>query len=340
MKRYRPLAAGIVASVGMLALILDSQTALTGAAEGIDLCIKTVIPALFPFFLLSVLLTGSLLGVDFPFLRLIGKLCGIPRGAETILLTGLLGGYPVGAQCVSQVYAADQFSKADARRMLGFCNNAGPAFLFGMTGFLFENKSVPWILWLIHILSALLTGTLLPGRSVSRSVTQPHCHITIGQALHKSLTVTGSVCGWVVIFRIILAFLERWFLFLMPPIAKIILTGILELTNGYIGLTAIGNDSLRFILASIFIGFGGICVALQTASVTGQAGLDMGYYFPGKLMQTCFSALLSFCATEILFKTGYSFPLPLLIFIPIIAVIIFLVKKTKNSSSISCSSVV
>ena len=49
---------GFAAGAAMLMLILDGRTALTGAAEGIDLCIRTVIPALFPFFVLSPLLMG------------------------------------------------------------------------------------------------------------------------------------------------------------------------------------------------------------------------------------------------------------------------------------------
>ena len=41
----------ILAALGMIVLILDAKTALSGAREGIDLCMRTVIPALFPFFI-------------------------------------------------------------------------------------------------------------------------------------------------------------------------------------------------------------------------------------------------------------------------------------------------
>ena len=36
----------------MLALILDSRTALAGAVQGVELCLKTLIPFLFPFLFL------------------------------------------------------------------------------------------------------------------------------------------------------------------------------------------------------------------------------------------------------------------------------------------------
>ena len=41
-------------SLGMLALILDGRTAIEGARQGIGLCLRTVIPSLFPFFVLSI----------------------------------------------------------------------------------------------------------------------------------------------------------------------------------------------------------------------------------------------------------------------------------------------
>ena len=41
-----------VAGIGFLVLIFDSRLALEGARAGLDLCIRTVIPSLFPFPLL------------------------------------------------------------------------------------------------------------------------------------------------------------------------------------------------------------------------------------------------------------------------------------------------
>ena len=41
---------GISAAVGLLVLIFDSSLAIQGAREGVELCLRTVIPSLFPFF--------------------------------------------------------------------------------------------------------------------------------------------------------------------------------------------------------------------------------------------------------------------------------------------------
>lgn len=339
MKQKRTLAIGTAAAVGMLALILDSRTALTGAVTGLELCLKTVIPSLFPFFVLSILLTDTITGIRLRFLRPIGKLCGIPSGGESILLIGFLGGYPVGAHCISRAYAAGQLSKEDAHRMLGFCSNAGPAFLFGMVGPLFESKSVPFALWGIHILSALLAGTVLPGRHGHIATEVPQKHLPIGQALQQSIKVMANICGWVVLFRVVLSFAHRCFLWLLSQTGQVLFSGFLELSNGCFDLTSIQNDGIRFLLASIFLGFGGVCVGMQTISVTTQAGLSTGLYFPGKVLQAAISALLAFPVAGLLFPGSAQInSIYMLISLLIVGTILFLLKSQKNNSSISAAS--
>ncbi len=293
----RRLAVGCFAALGMLLLIMDAKTALAGAAEGLSLCFRSVVPSLLPFFFLSILLTGSLAGAKLPLLTPLGHLCGIPAGGEALLITGLLGGYPTGAQSIAQAYEAGALTKADARRMLGFCNNAGPAFLFGIVGPMLP-KGI-WLLWGIHIVSALLVGILLPGRSQSTSACKPVPCPTASVALQRSLRITASVCGWVVLFRVVIHILNRWLLWLFPTELQVILTGLLELTNGCCDLSRISGTAERFVTASLLLSVGGLCVLMQTVSVTKNLGFGM--YFPGKCLQMLLSIGLSSLVASWLF---------------------------------------
>lgn len=288
--------AGMGAALGMLILILDAKTASAGAAAGLELCIYTVIPALFPFFVLSILLTGTLTGQSLPLLRPLGNLCGVPQGAESLLLAGALGGYPVGAQCVALAYASGALEQQDARRMLGFCNNAGPSFLFGMGSVLFDSPQILAVLWGIGLLSAILTGALLPGKSHGCVRKIPGRPSALPEAVSKSISALAGVCGWVILLRVVLAFLDRWLLWLLPPAGRTVVFGILELTNGFAVLTQTAPLGLRFVLCSGFLSFGGICVLLQTSSVTSRYGLDLGLYLPGKILQACISVLWALIA--------------------------------------------
>lgn len=294
-----------IAGFCFLLLILDSKTALSGAMDGVTLCLQALIPSLFPFFILSMLLTSSLTGQNIPILAPIGRLCGIPKGSESLLLVGLLGGYPVGAQSVTQAFDAGQLSKDDARRLLGFCSNAGPAFLFGIVAGKFASVGAVWALWGIHIVSALITGMLLPGKSISNAVLKRSEPLSLSQALERSIKVMATVCGWVVLFRIIITFFSRWLLWLFPLWVQTLLIGITELANGCCDLGTIQQGGLRFVIAAGILSVGGLCVAMQTVSVTGKLGT--GLYFPGKAIQTLVSLMLAGLLQYVLFPGEQQF---------------------------------
>ena len=280
------------AAAAMLVLILDGKTALEGTSEGLSVCLRTLIPSLFPFFLLSSLLTGALSGQAIPILKPVAKLCCIPAGAESALAIGLLGGYPIGAQSVALMRRADQLTGQQAARMITFCNNAGPAFIFGILSGMFASPVMPWMLWAIHICSAVIVGILLPGDRQDQPVQSSFRHLSLTELMTQALRAMALVCGWVIIMRMVLTFLDRWFLWMLPDAAQVAASGILELSNGCIQLLRINCEGLRFIVAAGLLAFGGICVTLQTASVT--SGISMALYFPGKVLQCSISILLAY----------------------------------------------
>lgn len=220
------------------------------------------------------------------------------------MLLGYVSGYPVGAQLITQSFREGKLSADAARRMLGFCNNAGPAFLFGMLSPLFDNIGIIWALWGIHILSGLLVGCFLPGRRNGVCCTNANHQITIVQSMQNAIRVMASVCGWVIGFRIVIGFCERWFLWILPNEMQALFSGLLELTNGCVLLQEVSCAGTRFILAAVMLSFGGICVAMQTLSVT--EGLGSGWYLPGKLLQTVFSLILSSWTQMFLFNSENS----------------------------------
>ena len=301
MKQVKSILSLIFPCAAMLILILDSRIALQGAQQGLELCMQTVIPSLFPFFVVSILLTGTLSGRQIGLLRPICRFCRLRSGSANLLLIGILGGYPVGAKCIYEAWKQGQITRTEAQRCLGFCNNAGPAFIFGMCGSLFSNPWMGWILCGIHIISALLVGHILPeNRTVSTGTCVPQ-HITLVQAVGKAITAILSVCGWVVLFRVILAFCQRWFMWLLPTLWCSVWMGILELANGCINLAAVASEGVRLILCAAYLGFGGLCVALQTASVVGELGTGM--YFPGKVLQCSFGCCLASLFASLMYGT-------------------------------------
>lgn len=312
----------IAAVMAMLILILDGKTALAGAHSGLELCFKSVIPSLFPFIVVSQLLNSGLTGLRIPALQLPGRLCGVPRRAEGLLLLGLFGGYPVGAQSINEACKNGAISKTDARRLLGFCNNAGPAFIFGMGGVLFSEANALWALWILHIFSALAVGFTLPGKRDSVTNIQHKSQLTLTQAVEKGIRTMAVICGWVILFRIVLAFCSRWFFWFLPESAKVFAAGLLELTNGMHSLQQLPGQGVRFLFAACFLSFGGVCVAMQTISVTKDVGLGM--YFPGKLLQSVLSFIGAYYLQFLLFEKSDCVHIqgPIMLIISVILVIL------------------
>ena len=105
MKRTRPFLSIATGCSAMLILVLDSKTALLGAQKGIELCIYTVIPSLFPFFVISILLTGALSGSSLAMLRPILRFCKMPEGSGNLLTVGPGGGVRCPKQMLSDALA-------------------------------------------------------------------------------------------------------------------------------------------------------------------------------------------------------------------------------------------
>ena len=328
-KMYKPL----IVSLCMMLLILDTKTAVSGAADAVELCMRVLIPSLFPFFLVSVLLTDLLSGSS-TVIRPIAALLKIPHGSESLFLVGMLGGYPIGAQVISQAVENGSLSKRNAARMMGFCNNAGPAFLFGVIASQFPDRMYTWLIWAILISSTMLTAVILPSENADIIKTQTTKHMTLPQAIEKSVKALSGVCAWVIIFRVILTFLERWFLWIVPTAPHVSLQMLLELANGSIALKEIENIGLRFLVATAGLSLGGFCVLLQTVSVA--AAMGIGKYIPGKLIQTGISIILSIPMVYIL-NAGLS-PLYMITILLCLVTVIFIlsifIKKYQNRYSI------
>lgn len=282
--------AAAAASAGMLALILDSRTAFSGAVQGVELCLKTVIPSLFPFLFLSGIFSAAFAGGTLPGLHFLGKAFALPPQMEYLLVPAFLGGYPVGAQCVSDAYTSGFLSQKKAEKLLAFCSNVGPAFLFGILSSKFQRKSLVWAIWGIQILSAWTAARLFAGPESHAE--PPAKNRNIPQVgIEPAIQAMLKICGWVILFRVVIAFLDRWILWAVSAEGRVAVIGLLELSNGCCCLNLISREGVRFVICNALLAFGGLCVAYQTASVC--HGLNLRFYFAGKILQGCTAAFLS-----------------------------------------------
>lgn len=315
------------AFVGFLAFLVVLCTWLSApervgeaARNGLSLCAQVMIPSLFPFFVLSNLfvLRGYHQYISALLRPVMMPLFGVHANASGALALGAIGGYPIGAATAMRLYDKKELNSAETARILAFCSNAGPGYIFGVIGLgLFENARTGALVYAVHLLSAVLVGIgfhLWSGdvsapdmcrREKCLNEVSDSFSISVVEAVRSAAGSMLNVCAFLVFFSVMLAFLQTspfWALptvllthvfKLEPSAAASILDGILELSSGIGHLDAVQNTYEALLsISSFLLGWGGLCVHFQVLSLTGTRPIPMRQYFIGKLLQGALSAIL------------------------------------------------
>ena len=262
-------------------MIMFPRTSLNRAADALVLCSRSVIPALFPFLVCSGYLAHSgIVGRLGRFLSpIMNPLFGVSGSGAVPLVLGTACGYPVGAACIANLYAAGECTRDEGERMLAFCNNSGPLFIVSVIGCAYlKNPTLGYIIYISHTLSSVLVGMLfkifarpqggqkrLPAGLVPSS---KEGVLTLGSAMDSAVVTILKICGFVIIFSIVSASLPQ------GPFTPYIYS-LLEITGGLESLSALDlNPSLKVSLISFFCAFSGLSVILQVASIVKPLGFS------------------------------------------------------------------
>ncbi|MCD8382123.1 MAG: sporulation protein [Clostridiales bacterium] len=300
----RRLIAGAVV-VFALALLLFPQAGGDAARAGLALCGEVILPALFPYFVLSGLAVR--LGLGQRLARLLDPvmepLFHVSGAGSAALALGALGGYPVGAETARTLLDEGLLSREEAQRLLCFCNNSGPAFILAVAGSaVFSSIAAGVFLLTVHILSALVVGLLLRGapppsagrRRLKEAAPTPSAAL-LPQAVKQALTASLQVSAYVVLFNIVIGLLQAlpWPSAISGSLLSPLLSGVLELSNGVCALENWSQSPLGLAVCAFLLGWGGLSVHCQTAALLEGSGLQMVPYLGAKLLQGTVSAGLA-----------------------------------------------
>ena len=302
MARLRGAAALLFPVFFGAALLFFPDVSAAAAREGVTLCLQTVLPSLFPFFVLSSLLVQSdvprllsraMAGVMYP-------LFGVSGAGASALILGLLGGYPVGARTVAELYGRGEIAREEAEQLLAFCNNSGPGFFLGVCGTaVFGSARAGAYLYLIHVGAALVTGVLPRRKAVSRQRAPFDLAAALPAAVQGSFAAVGSVSAFVIFFMVLLRLLSLVpALAALPPLPRAALFGFMEMTNG---VNALPATRAGFVLCAAIMNWGGLSVEAQTRALLAGSALSARRCVIGKAVQALAGVPLALLAAQRLF---------------------------------------
>ena len=304
---------GLLAGLVLLLFCFPGESA-QGARQGLLLCRDLLIPALFPFFVLSSLLieTGWAGRLVRPLARWARPLLGVGGAGTTALLLGLIGGYPVGLRTLASLRQRGDCSQAEARRAALFCNNCGPAFFIGAAGAgVFGSREAGFLLLGANLLAVLvlalglrlLGGSVPAGRATVETKAVPLAEAFPG-CVSSAFTSVLGVCGYVVLFSVLAALarragvlggLQQVLCLLFPgsrgeTLARALTLGLLELSTGTAALKEAAGCAAALPLASFLLGWGGLSVHGQSLPFLAQAGGRTRTYLAAKAVQGLLAA--------------------------------------------------
>lgn len=312
----------ISAALGLFtALLIFPLAASAAVKDGLSMCVRVIIPSLFPFFAVTNLLNE--LGVS----KLAGnalsplssKLFGVSGQGAAAFIIGVTGGYPLGASYIAGLRRQQLISSDEASRLLIFCNNSGPAFIIGAAGIgIFKSSSVGFFLYAVHILAALIWGVILStGGSgdicYDDVLAEKSVPDAVTNAIKKSAEATVNICAFITAFSALNGIVDA--MGLLSSVSgeisrctgaelswcRAFLAGILELGNGIGSMEGLSVSPINLALTAFILSWGGLSVHFQSFAMISDTDIKTARYMIGRFLIALTAAALALLGGAILY---------------------------------------
>lgn len=278
----------------LLILVICPEICINGATKGLLLWFNTVLPTLFPFFLITKLILFKNL---------------IPKKILPLypLITGLIAGYPTGAISVSELIKTNRLTSKIGQHLLIAGNNASPGFLIGIAGAFSPHYSrytiwfcviaASYIIMLFSFIPTLIKKDIPVNNKLHTDFMdkQPITHTNFLSLLEDTILNCAKLLvligGYIIIFSILA---EYTGIIITNKAIQGFFAGIFEITCGSTILTqyAAGNELIKGIFLAFICGFGGLSALFQTGAAIRNTGLSLIKYIFHKIICATISGAL------------------------------------------------
>ena len=281
--------------------------------DGLEIWVSAVVPALFPFFVFSKLLTD--LGFFRRFTKfmtpVVKKLFKAPAASGYIFIVSVISGYPVGAKMIQGYYRKGLLTETQCRKTATFTSTSGPLFILGTVGAKFlGGGNIGGVLLVCHIMSAMICGLLFRGFYIDDTPAGEQSDSAekgnpLGDSVYSAITgimsVGAFICLFYMLIDMILSLSAADAVLSGHPAVSAFLTGLMEVTRGCKQISAVLPLPAAAVLCGTLISFGGMCVFAQSFVYLKECGVSFRQLLAVKCLQASVAASLTFAAVSILY---------------------------------------
>ena len=286
----------------LLELIIKKSVIYSAIMYALNMWVNNLIPALFPFFIISDILINYNITMYIP--KTISNLCkhlfNISDNMLLIFLLSMISGFPSNARNTRTLYDKGLISVEEANHILIFSHFANPLFILTTIAvFFFHNEKMGIILLIVHYISNILLGIIFRNSADykncvnSKNIINNDFGSVFTMAIKKAIDTTLTICGIVTVFLMLSAIIINTFD--LNIYNQMIIKGIFEITIGIEALSKLTiSTPYKLVIASMILAFGGISVHIQVLSQIAGTKIKYIYFFMGRMYQMIIAGLLAF----------------------------------------------
>ena len=261
--------------------------------DGMRLAVECVIPSSFPFMIISDLYLYLGRPENLRVLgRVFSRMLGLPISGLSAFICGNIGGFPIGAKMVCDIYSSGAISKEDAERLLPLSSNPSCAFVIGGVGLGIYRDARIGALLLASVWVATLLCGFITRENVNYSQITDYKH---KQSYNFINSIKGAgvssvgIISFISLFSVINGLIKKHVKYV--PLTYIF-SAISEVTNAvkFFSLLPSKMNFAALVLSAFSLGFGGLSVAMQSAVFTSSSDLKMHKYYLIKLLEGLLSS--------------------------------------------------
>ena len=300
--KYKNIIIIICSLFFLVNLIIYRNLVFDTVGFSLNIWITSLLPALFPFFIVSDILINYDVIKYFPKVirNSIKYLFNVSDNGLAIILLSMLSGFPSNARNIKNMYLDKKITKEEGEHLLYFTHFSNPMFILGTIPLILNSNKISKYILISHYLANIILGICLRKYNrVNDSNTSNYKEdkhnfgLVLTTSIRKSLDSVLGILGTLTVFLIISTLLINCFN--LDNTSSLLIKSILELTSG---LKELGSynllDKYLFIISSCILSFGGLSVHMQVINELVDTDISYKNYFIGRILQVVLSLGISY----------------------------------------------
>ena len=291
-----------VSMISLIELVINKTIIFNTISYSLRLWVNSIIPSLFPFFVVSEILISYNITSYIPkSLKIIfKKLFNVNDSILTLFFLSIISGFPSSSKNIRYMYDNDLIDENIASHALIFTHFANPLFILGTVSvFFLHDERLGLIILISHYLPNVILGIITRNNIQNTNNETNYNNISISfskifiSSIKNSIDTLFMILGILTCFMVMSTIITNIFSF--DIYTESLIKGVLEMTMGLKSISVLNiPDFYKVIISSMILSFGGISVHMQILSFIEDTNISYKPFFIARIYHSILSGVFAY----------------------------------------------